>query len=220
MSVLPALQDDSIISLNTTMSNPSQLPPTGETSITNLPRWTVPLSKLVSLDVLLSHQRQSDRGRVHLIVCVTGTTAPVQRRTKEQRARGMDGTLWLAKWEVVTPGTAGKEVGCEVRLWDKCALDYGDTVRRGDVLLIEREYAWWSLGRLTDIRRRIQTGHTERQGAIDTVVLDTSAACDGSVPHCPAIHRQYRICSSLTPTRRCQNSPRGQGVAAGPPHGT
>ena len=148
------MQEDSILSLNTTVSNPSQLlPPSAEadhTSITDFPRWTVPLSRLVSLDVLLSHQRQRKSssivqvgdGRVHVIVCVTGTMAPAQRRTKEQRARGMDGTLWLAKWEVVAVAAgsgSGKEVGCEVRLWDKCALEYGEVVRRGDVVLIERE---------------------------------------------------------------------------------
>ena len=55
----------------------------------------------------------------------------------------MDGTLWLAKWEVVATatgsGSEGKEVGCEVRLWDKSALKHGESVRRGDVVLIERK---------------------------------------------------------------------------------
>lgn len=59
----------------------------------------------------------------------------------------MDGSLWVAKWDVVAPaagiGAGGKralgtgEVGCEVILWDKCAQDFGDIVRRGDVVLLE-----------------------------------------------------------------------------------
>lgn len=150
MAALPALQaDDSIVSLNTTISNPSQLPPSGQegdTSMYNLPRFTIPLSKLSPLDTLLSNNKsrrdsQSLDAKVHVIVCITSTTAPVVRKRKEERVRGMDGTLWIAKWDVVAPSssTGGREAGCEVVLWDKCARDYGEYVRRGDVVLLESE---------------------------------------------------------------------------------
>jgi hypothetical protein len=144
MAALPLLQaDDSIVSLNTTISVPSQLPPSGgDTSMYNLPRWTVPLSKLSPLDILLSteqNRNEGSLGKVNVIVCVTATTAPVVRRRKEERARGQDGTLWIAKWDVIAPARGGGEVGCEVVLWDKCAKDHGEAVRRGDVILLESE---------------------------------------------------------------------------------
>lgn len=159
MAALPELQaDDSILSLNTTMSNPSQVPPSGQdgngdTSMYNLPRWTIPLSKLSTLGKLLDGHRGNASGsldaKVHVIVCITSTTAPVLRRRKEERAKGQEGTLWIAKWDVIAPSEAGHtEVGCEVVLWDKCARDYGETVRRGDVVLLESEYT------MTALRRR------------------------------------------------------------------
>jgi len=134
----------------------------GETSITNIPRWVIPLSKLISLDVLLSHPRSFSaqgpnggvgEGKISVIICVTATSPPVVRRKKEERARGQDGSLWVAKWDVVAPAAAAgigksgvraggnrnehEEVGCEVILWDKCAQDFGEVVRRGDVVLLE-----------------------------------------------------------------------------------
>lgn len=169
--ILPLpLADDTILSLNTTISlSPSQPSQQrakdpdiyGDTSITNFPRWVVPLSKLISLDILLSHPRtlarpraesDSGEGKISVIVCVTATSPPVLRRKKEERARGAEGSLWVAKWDIVAPsglGAAGGtsmskdraegsgEVGCEVVLWDKCARDYGEVVRRGDVVLLE-----------------------------------------------------------------------------------
>lgn len=119
----------------------------------NLPRFTIPLSKLTPLDALLNSTKptrvdsQSMDPKVHVIVCVTSTTAPVLRKRKEERARGQEGTLWIAKWDVVVPSSSSAssssaragEVGCEVVLWDKCAKDYGECVRRGDVVLLESE---------------------------------------------------------------------------------
>lgn len=157
MDQLPALQEaDSIISLNTTMSHPSQpgpSTPSGDTSMHNLPKWTVPLSRLSLLPKLLApdyHHPESPR--ICLIVCVTGTTRPMARRTKLERARGQDGTLWLAKWDVVAPAASGTsavgleqgEVGCTVVLWDKCAKEHGETIRRGDVVLLERKLGFLS----------------------------------------------------------------------------
>ena len=155
---------ESFLSLNTTISDTSLLPPTNpENSVYNLPQWHIPLSKLITLQSLLqaSPRRQSTYGKtrkfvdqgggmggqkVNLIVCVTAVEAVVLRQRKEEKARGREGTLYIGKWSVVAPPTATNgggnqaEVGCEVKLWDSCAREWGDdTVRRGDVVMLESE---------------------------------------------------------------------------------
>ena len=86
-------------------------------------------------------------------VCVSGTSRLVNRKTRLERERGKDGTLSLSKWDVVSPlpndasltkdiqGRVKGEVGCTVVLWDKCAVEFGERVRRGDVVLLECEFS-------------------------------------------------------------------------------
>ena len=171
---------ESFVSLNTTTSNPSQYPPTaphnaGDTSVSNLPKWYIPLSKLVTLQSLISPSvsPRSRRSRVEasgtgsrlvsVMVCVTSVEQPVLRRRKEERAKGKEGTLWVGRWEVIAPplsggfgggvGTGTGEVGCEVKLWGSCARDWGDDrVCRGDIVLFESERVSSSSQILTLVR--------------------------------------------------------------------
>ncbi|ORX38397.1 hypothetical protein BD324DRAFT_354081 [Kockovaella imperatae] len=152
---------DSFISLNTTTSNPSQFPPTADdranTSVSNLPRWHIPLSKLSTLQSLLRTRPPRRRGRpseglqdqlVNVLLCVTSVEAPVLRQRKEEKAAGKQGTLWIAKWSVIAQPenerdvghstSLGDEVACDIKLWDDCARELGEgKVRRGDVILIQ-----------------------------------------------------------------------------------
>jgi len=86
---------------------------------------------------------------LNLIVCVVGVDrARIVQRTEEKK-RGKEGSLWVGKWDIISPtkgandeGDEGEgEVGCQVQLWEWCARDWGDQkVRRGDVVLLESEY--------------------------------------------------------------------------------
>ena len=172
---------ESFISLNTTISNPSQpFPPTADqSSLLNFPRWSIPVTKLVPLHSLLSRPAQrvpKGKGRHHpaadngpndelisLIVCVLSVDQPVQRQRKDQKARGGEGTLWIGNWTITAPAPEpGQEVGsCQVKLWDNAAREWGDErVRKGDVVLLEREsrhpsHNLYSPRRLTNDRRQI-----------------------------------------------------------------
>ena len=169
---------DSLLSLDTTSpsflsaSIPlSQLPLLGpggrddaDRSVSNLPRWHIPMSKLTDLATLLSSRTKRQRrgrysrekalidddppngtDRYTMIVGVSSTETAVQRQRKEEKAKSKEGTLWIAKWGVVVPSTAElsargevDEVGCEVKLWESCAKDWGQgKVRRGDVIMLE-----------------------------------------------------------------------------------
>lgn len=147
---------ESFLSLNTTVSNPSQLPPTADQTslMLNFPRWSIPLAKLTPLSTLLSSAGATSRraggpastSTVSLIVCVLGVDQPVLRQRKEQKARGQEGTLWIGKWTVTAPGDGrqGTEIetgSCQVKLWDQMAREWGDErVRKGDVVLLEGTY--------------------------------------------------------------------------------
>ncbi|WVF67519.1 hypothetical protein IAT40_002275 [Kwoniella sp. CBS 6097] len=145
----------------TTNSMPSQLATNpGNTSVSNFPRWSIPLHKLVSLQSILSTTPAYRSGLGHggpgggggggklytLIACVISTDPVVQRQRKEEKARGGEGTLWIGKWMITAPptsaaqnvGHAGQsEVTTSVRLWDNLAREWGEKVRRGDVVLLE-----------------------------------------------------------------------------------
>jgi hypothetical protein len=135
--------DESFLSLNTTISS---LPPSGDVaSVLNLPKWTIPLTKLSSLPTLLSTSPREDT-KVSLIVCVLSVDTPVLRQRKEEKRRGMDGTLWIGGWVVTAPNVwigyapEGDGSGCGVKLWGEVARDWGDeVVRKGDVVLLESE---------------------------------------------------------------------------------
>jgi hypothetical protein len=148
---MPQLDEsDSFLSYNTTAttSDPSQIPlPTFEpptSSLYNLPKWQIPITKLTSLDTLIStparrNRDTSDKKWVNVIVCVVGVDRPKLLQRKEEKAKGREGTLWVGKWDVVGPGENGvREVGCEIKLWDSFARDWGDEiVKKGDVVLLE-----------------------------------------------------------------------------------
>lgn len=169
MATLPMLGEnsESMISFNTTLSSmtdPSQsqlYPPSNETgnqttSMHNLPKWSIPLSKMTSLPLLLAQPAPKATYKgwktvVSLMVCVLTVDEPVLRQRKEEKARGREGTLWIGNWVVVAPpenGGAGAgachavgrtrveggtgagdnvaEVTCAVKLWEACARDWGD----------------------------------------------------------------------------------------------
>lgn len=135
----------SLLSLNTTNSNPSQFPrATGETSTANVPQWILPIPRLTSLHHLLGPARSrlgsGDRKSISCMVCVLSVEAPKALQRKAIRGRAQQEELHLAKWEVVGPPIqeGGKESSMvDVKLWDGCALEYGDDVRRGDVVLLD-----------------------------------------------------------------------------------
>ena len=138
-------QEDSILSLNTTASDMSDYPPTnpGDTSVSNLPRWSIQLSKLTELADLihrptgLGHDVEYGSESLCVIVCVSAVSGPDLVRSKDDKARGREGTLWRASWEVVAPNKQGtREIGFQVMLWGQCA-ERADTVRRGDIVLIQ-----------------------------------------------------------------------------------
>ncbi|WVQ95109.1 hypothetical protein IAU59_002203 [Kwoniella sp. CBS 9459] len=142
----------------TTNSAPSQLATNpGNTSVSHFPRWSIPLHKLVSLQSVLSASaptfapaaaaasRSGHAGArlCTLIACVISTEPLVQRQRKEEKARGAAGSLWIGKWMIIAPppaqqGARGQgEVTTAVRLWDELAREWGEKVRRGDVVLLE-----------------------------------------------------------------------------------
>lgn len=170
MPTLPMLGDDttgSLISFNTTLSSSMSDDTTRNdtqnnsgdqtTSVHHLPKWTIPLSKLTTLPVLLSQPTKSVSYKgwktvVSLLVCLIVVEEPVLRQRKEEKLRGREGSLWVGNWVVIAPpdGTIGamdsgrqghgSEVTCAVKLWEGCAKDMaGGKVRRGDVLLLESE---------------------------------------------------------------------------------
>lgn len=147
--------------LNTTASWPSQIPPSAgaETSIFNFPSWSVPTSRLTSLQDVLKKGSAPQRGglvfdngyggkeRYNIIACIVSVDTPLERQRKTQlgmrgKGRGRqdaNDTLWIGKWMITAPpdGNEG-QVSCVVRLWDECAKDWGDEkVRKGDVVLLE-----------------------------------------------------------------------------------
>ncbi|WWC63449.1 uncharacterized protein I303_106052 [Kwoniella dejecticola CBS 10117] len=131
----------------TTSSFPSQLLTNpGNTSVSNLPRWSIPLHKLTSLATLLAPTRNTGRNvtssrsnKLHtLIVCVLSAEPVVQRQRKEEKAKGKEGSLFIGKWTVTAQPLSGEEeVTTTVRLWDECAKEWGERVKRGDVVLLE-----------------------------------------------------------------------------------
>jgi hypothetical protein len=175
LTTLPGLDmTESFFSLNTTATISQQSQPP-------LPNWSIPLSKLVTLQALLSgrtlfrrHDQQGQAAKVSVMVCVMAVDTPVRRQRKEEKARGQEGTLWIGGWRVTAPpadgaeiagGGAVEEVGCVVKLWDSMAREWGEgSVRRGDVVLLESEYAvdCCDHPHLTRFRCRIQSGN--RQG--------------------------------------------------------
>lgn len=131
------------------MSNPSQpFPPTADqSSLLNFPRWSIPLTKLITLHTLLSRPTRRREGDsvdqpVSLIVCVLSVDQPVQRQRRDQKVRGEEGTLWIGNWAVTAPpSTQGEEAGsCQVKLWDNQAREWSDErVKKGDIVLLESE---------------------------------------------------------------------------------
>lgn len=151
--------------LNTTASSwPSQIPPSAgaETSIFNFPSWSVPTSRLTSLQDVLKKGSAPQQGglvfdngyggkeRYNIIACIASVDTPLERQRKTQlgmrgRTKGRQDasdTLWIGKWMITAPpdGNEG-QVSCVVRLWDECAKDWGDEkVRKGDVVLLESTF--------------------------------------------------------------------------------
>ncbi|WVN86213.1 uncharacterized protein L203_101374 [Cryptococcus depauperatus CBS 7841] len=142
--------------LDTTGTFPSQLSNSGmEDSIYHFPTWSIPLSKLCTLQDLLNHKkpllrqtnRWSDKQLYTVILCIVSVDPSVERQRKisvagnKQKGNGLEntGTLWIGKWMVIVPPTLEEsEVSCTVKLWDKCAKDWGDEMLRcGDVVLVE-----------------------------------------------------------------------------------
>jgi len=169
--------DESYLSLNTTISS---LPPSGEvSSVLNLPKWSIPLTKLSSLPTLLTAKGQGhglEEKKISVIVCILSVDTPVLRQRKEEKRRGQEGTLWIGGWVVTAPNTwpgyaaQGDGGGCGVKLWGEAARDWGEgVVRKGDVVLLESEFslvnlakarpgAWYLHGRAdTYHSRNIQT---------------------------------------------------------------
>lgn len=109
---------DSPLSLNTTVSLPTQLDP-GDLphahAHARLPGWTLPLSKLVTLPALLSRGSRKGmtgwRETVSVVVCVMAVETSVLRRRKEERARGAEGTLWVGGWRVTAMPDGGEYGG-------------------------------------------------------------------------------------------------------------
>ena len=225
----------SYMSLNTTTSDPSQFPPSGDgahTSISNLPRWHIPLAKLSFLQSLITTRPKRGRARtkmpddpssfINVIVCVTSVEAPVIRQRKEERAAGREGTLWISKWCVVVPPEAGvdanesDEVGCDVKLWEECAREWGSgKVRRGDVVLLQGQS--YSQGiecresrlmtakprcrtTLTETSRRtIQACYSTRKGPPRPLINHISLShCHRIIPDTATIHRDDSRLSSAS----------------------
>ncbi|WVQ68421.1 uncharacterized protein L199_006629 [Kwoniella botswanensis] len=145
-------QDESVDSLSTTTTSfPSQsqlLTNPGNTSVSNLPRWSIPLHRLSTLHSLLS---STSRGKLmcSVIVCVLACEPIVQRQRKNTfqsgftrkviaQEEGGGSVLHIGKWTVTAQPSAGEvELTSIVRLWDDCALEYAEKMRRGDVVLLE-----------------------------------------------------------------------------------
>jgi hypothetical protein len=135
-------QDESYLSLDTTSSS---LPPSGEvSSVLNLPKWSIPLTKLSSLPTLL--QSHEEPQTISVIVCILSVDTPILRQRKEEKRRGQDGSLWIGGWVVTAPNIwvgyapQGDGGGCGVKLWGEAAREWGDeVVRKGDVVLLERK---------------------------------------------------------------------------------
>lgn len=111
----------------------------------NLPRWILPLSRLLPLQSLLgaaAPRPSSENHSITCLVCVLSVEPlkALPRRTAARRGQAEE--LWFAKWEAVGPPLQGgsKETSVvDIKLWDEAAREYGDQVRRGDVVLLERE---------------------------------------------------------------------------------
>jgi hypothetical protein len=135
-------QDESFLSLDTTISS---LPPSGEvSSVLNLPKWSIPLTKLSSLPTLIQSHREPSS--ISVIVCILSVDTPILRQRKEEKRRGQDGSLWIGGWVVTAPNIwvgyapQGDGGGCGVKLWGDAAREWGDeVVRKGDVVLLERK---------------------------------------------------------------------------------
>ncbi|KAK8854650.1 hypothetical protein IAR55_003389 [Kwoniella newhampshirensis] len=161
---LSPMYSESSLNTTTTTSHPSQFPPTqneNDISVSHLPTWHIPLTRLTNLHCLVSTPTPArtprrygpgrEKGLHTLIVCVVMVDQPILRKRKEEKQHGQEGTLWIGRWTVVAPppailipggittnlGGVG-DVSCGVKLWDECARDWGDDkVRRGDVVLVE-----------------------------------------------------------------------------------
>ncbi|CAD6577872.1 MAG: hypothetical protein TREMPRED_002055 [Tremellales sp. Tagirdzhanova-0007] len=149
LGTFPELDEsESMLSLNTTTSNPSLFPPTaaGNDSVSHFPRWHIPLNKLVTLQSLLHRSRARLREKlfVSVIVCALVVEQPVLRQRKEEKSRGMVGTLCIGRWEVTAPPLGNGNENAEkieVKLWEGFARDWGDDkVRRGDVVLLDSSF--------------------------------------------------------------------------------
>ncbi|WVW85445.1 hypothetical protein I302_107483 [Kwoniella bestiolae CBS 10118] len=141
-------QEESLDSLSTTTTSfPSQsqlLTNPGNTSVSNLPRWSIPLHKLSTLSTLLT---STSRGKqlCSVIVCVLATEPLVQRQrkapvgtTRRMIDREEAGILSIGKWTITAqPGPGEGALTSIVRLWDDCAVQFGERIRRGDVVLLE-----------------------------------------------------------------------------------
>lgn len=144
---------DSLVSLNTTTT----LTPPSQSSAPGLPTWTIPLSRLSTLQSILSPRggTSARSAKVSVIVCVVSTEPAVQRQRKEEKTRGQEGSLWISSWKVVAPPMAasgsasakdvGGEASCHVKLWNEAAREWEGRVRRGDVVLLESE--WFDIAR-------------------------------------------------------------------------
>ena len=81
-----------------------------------------------------------------MIVCILSVDTPILRQKKEEKRKGQDGSLWIGGWVVTAPNIwvgyapQGDGSGCGVKLWGEAAREWGDeVVRKGDVVLLERE---------------------------------------------------------------------------------
>ncbi|KAK4685343.1 chitinase, partial [Tremellales sp. Uapishka_1] len=131
----PSTFDSLTSSLNTTTTS---FPPTAVgNDVSHLPTWSIALSKLAPLSTLLGKRRRQKQV-VSLIVCVMEVEQSKQLQTKEEKARGMPGTLWIGHWKVTAPPAEGElPVSCGVKLWKEFGEKWGSgAMRKGDVVLL------------------------------------------------------------------------------------
>jgi hypothetical protein len=156
------------------------------------------------------------RETVSVVVCVMAVETSVLRRRKEERARGVEGTLWVGGWRVTAmpdggeyggphlapqvakvAGTEGTvkgtgEVGCEVKLWGECARDWGDErIRRGDVVLLESE---WGRG-----ERRAAPGSPSADYPVIASAVELSTCVSPESPGIVSVRKASSCPSSKVP---------------------
>lgn len=181
-------------SLNTTVTLSGR--PTD--SLTNLPRWTLPLSKLTPLTSLVEQpknqrrprtrqsQQDDDRRRVSVVCCVMSVESPIQFQKRNQGYS----TGWRASWQVSVPSNSDKNApaSCEVMLWDDCARDWGGSVRKGDVVFLQGEHT----ARLTDRRCQLLTSSRGERSSNHHLTTQLRGGSRRSLPHTPSVHRGSR----------------------------